>query len=129
MKFNFNNNNTVGYWWLSDETSPRILSEENTFYNDSDNLPLECPFIVEGFFYNPDEHQSWHIRFSQGKYFIGCTGVDGEDLENAVSFIGERGLGKLLFTQKWAKVKTCAESGDGFETFIPVEPCFVGFEK
>lgn len=128
IEFNFSGN-TTGYWWMSDESSPRILAKGGQFYRSTAELPLECPFVVEGFFYDAGNKKSWHIRFHDGGYIAECTGVTDEELRDAVSFIGERGLGRLRFVQKWNEVKTGGGCGDTFKALVPGSQCFVGFEN
>lgn len=66
-KASLENKKMKGYYWMSDETEPRILKDE---LFDTDLLKEELPFVMEANFVCASENKSYKIQCLDLKYYI-----------------------------------------------------------
>jgi CRISPR type III-associated protein (TIGR04423 family) len=126
-----------GYLWLSDSTTPIVVTKQQNLTGLGDLLGLSHPidddsnpFIVEGQLYAPKEHLSYSIRYTDGRHIVIEYDLN-KDVPKVVddkSFIAHRlpGVSKLKFRQYWKEQKDAL--CEGMTTLVPADCVFVGFE-
>lgn len=133
--------NYQGYYWMSDETSPTLLSKDKEFYDELN--PKNNPFIIEALLYNEQDKVSYSIKYVDGRYIVNkwenvsrdCANKNDYTLISYYSNRLEENLGnrKLYFLQHWVEVNDPACAGDmddedsGMTVLQPKELIFVGF--
>lgn len=115
-----------GYIWMSDKSSPRVVSalSEELKLDDSSN-----PFIVEAQLFDTQNQISYSVKYVDGKhlckdYPLAAMGDEYTDKE----FISNRidGVSKLKFRQYWREEKD--ELCENMKVLLPSEFVFVGFK-
>ena len=117
----------TGYYWMSDEDYPRLVSKEKF----NPDLKGNNPFIIEGNLFADDGSYSVSIEHIDGKYLIGI--VDwGEINGQAVVLEDEtylahkaEGFSKVRFKRAW--VPAADPECEGMEVLQPAWRAFTGF--
>lgn len=127
MSITINIKKCEGYIWYSDETEPKEIYIDKPcekVFQDTDN-----PFVIEAMLVDKDANVSHMIKYVDGQYIHSHFPVPEAEtviyLPNKMS--KEPRIKKLKFIQVWKAVKD--ESCDGFETLVPAELVFAGFDK
>ncbi len=117
----------VGYIWMSDEPSPKVLKNEEFEY---DFIDGENPFVVEGQLFNGEI--SFSIKYIDGKYIVNkynvlenqSAGIEYSEQTYIANFDGVPGM---QFRQYWREEpdKFC----NNMKVLKPAEFVFVGFTK
>lgn len=129
----------VGYYWMSDKTTPEVIGD--TAEHPTVKLPEELrncldapamnPFVMEAQLYCPTEKLSIGIKYVDGQYIISrCeeTKAIPSDCVTLKRYVANRmGKRRLLFRQYW-EAKPDALCG-GMDVLQPAAMAFVGFEK
>lgn len=118
-----------GYYWLSDKTEPRVMT-------DYEPLPADLlaegrnPFVVEANMVSEDGGLSAAISYADGRQIVSIADVatpEGATDEDE-SFVAHRmpGVRRLKFKRRW--VERDDELCLGWKTLVPAQLIFTGFE-
>lgn len=113
--------NFEGYYWLSDQSKPEIILEEEIDKEKFQRLP----FVVEAYFYSRETFQSIQIKNVDGRYI--CALIDLSDCEQkAQQYVGH-GIGSIdfLLVEAWEDKKD--DLIDEMITKVPSWVAFKGF--
>lgn len=118
----------TGYLWESDSVTCKIFKKQDI----GDSLPISSadnPYVVEGFLC--DDEWSYSIKFLDGKYY--CCRFNFKDLQGIIyerhSYIPSfKGVRKVCFNEYWRKCSDKDKRCNGFETLVPSEFVFIGFD-
>lgn len=115
-----------GYYWYSNEQSPRVILQEVV----QQGWFTDLPFVIEANFYAREEQISLQVRHIDGAYRV--AKIDLSQLEGIVhdraSYIGHD-LGGRNFEMIEAWIPQTDELLEGMETLVPAWAAFAGFSN
>lgn len=121
----------VGYYWLSNESKPRLFTSVNDLKPfEIDGKPTN-PFILEAALYSPDDNISVSIRHNDSKYLINEVNLTDYSNEQIVelSYLAHKALEceKVNYTELW--IPETDDNCEGMEVLTKKATVFTGFDK